>query len=87
VLSGPPPARPATAAETFRPDAAATARRDRKPMPDLSAVVKKEPPRFEIRSTNDAPYLESIATSAKTHIFQAHSKAGQTCLQVERLGP
>lgn len=78
------------AAETFRPDVTGTVRREpTRGQTDPGALrAPPPPPRVEIRSMNDAPYLESIAmTSAKTHIFQAHRKEGWACLHVERLGP
>jgi hypothetical protein len=79
----------APAAESFRSDVAGKARREpgTGQAPD-SGALRATPPRFEISSMSEAPYLESIVTtSAKTHIFQAYRKEGWACLQVERLGP
>ncbi len=91
VVQAAPAARTGTgaAAEPFRPDVAESVRRaPTSGQAQTAPSAPATPPEFQISSINDAPYLQTIAsTSAKTHIFQAHSKAGHVCLQVERLGP
>ena len=76
-------------AETFRPDVTGTVRREpTRGQTDPGALPAPPPPRVEISSLFEAPYLESIAmTNKKTHIFQAHRKEEWACLHVERLGP